>query len=49
VITGELTEEQALTAFLSKYGDEGGFANGDGKISLQEFEQVGLPNHPILA
>jgi hypothetical protein len=36
---GEFSEEMALTDVLSKYGDEHFRSNGDGKLSLAEFEQ----------
>ena len=39
VLTGEFSEEMALTDVLSKYGDEHFRSNGDGKLSLAEFEQ----------
>jgi calcyphosin len=39
VLSDEFSEEQALTDVLSKYGDESFHANGDGKLSQQEFEQ----------
>ena len=39
VLSGELTEQQALTAFLAKYGDDGFLSDGDGRVSLAEFEQ----------
>jgi Ca2+-binding EF-hand superfamily protein len=39
VLSGEFSEEMALTDVLSKYGDEHFRSNGDGKLSLAEFEQ----------
>eukprot|EP01050_Picozoa_sp_SAG11_P016066 SAG11_NODE_2147_length_3753_cov_2.218391_2_plen_603_part_00 len=39
VLSGEYSEEQALTAHLAKYGDEGFLSDGDGRVSLAEFEQ----------
>ena len=39
VLSGEFSEQQALTDVLSKYGDEDFMANGDGKLSLAEFER----------
>lgn len=39
VLSGELSEQQALTGFLAKYGDDDAFSDGDGRVSLAEFEQ----------